>query len=364
MRAELDDLKFECFAIGSMPHDNLETAMKIVKKYFSTILFWPQMVKLSKNEDIVFQFLEGMPSFFSEKSYLDTDYKNFKQDVEIFFNDYELILSGKDIPETVIDKYSISSEFALAFSTFIDILRKEQPKYAKGQVVGPYTLSMALKTVEGRPAFYDELLRNIICKICVLKSIWQIKKMKQAAPLVTPVIFVDEPSISKVPLYSSEIISNMEVRNRLKELSSAIKLFGGISVFHCCSQCDWSIPIQSGFDMINLDAYNFSNDLIRFSNEITNFLNNGGKIVWGLVPTLNTQTLQKCDTKVLLDKFETVISNLTDKGIDKKLIINNSLISAACGTGNLSVELAEKAFNLTKELSDVLKNKYQRCYDI
>ena len=57
----------------------------------------------------------------------------------------------------------------------------------------------------------------------------------------------------------------------------------------------------------------------------------------------------------LFNKLLKAKSYLINKGIDENLIDNNSLISPSCGCGSLSVELAEKAIKLTKELSDKLK---------
>ena len=51
----------ECLAIGSLPYDNPKDAMTQVQNYFSKIPFWPQLANVSKNEDMTYQFLEGMP---------------------------------------------------------------------------------------------------------------------------------------------------------------------------------------------------------------------------------------------------------------------------------------------------------------
>ena len=77
-----NDLRLECIAIGSMPHNNLIKAFSKVRECYSKIPFWPQMVKLSKNEDMILQYTEGMPSFFTDKSYLDVEYDEFYDDLE------------------------------------------------------------------------------------------------------------------------------------------------------------------------------------------------------------------------------------------------------------------------------------------
>ena len=53
-----------------------------------------------------------------------------------------------------------------------------------------------------------------------------------------------------------------------------------------------------------------------------------------------------------------LIKYLTKKGINEKLIIENSYVSPSCGAGSLPKELALKAMELTKQLSDSLKERY------
>ena len=84
----------------------------------------------------------------------------------------------------------------------------------------------------------------------------------------------------------------------------------------------------------------------------------GGKIVWGVVPTLDKEALEVCDLDLMVKKFRQSVNYLTKKGIDEKLIINNSLVSTSCGAGSLTTGLAEKAFRLTADLSKNLKAIY------
>lgn len=53
------------------------------------------------------------------------------------------------------------------------------------------------------------------------------------------------------------------------------------------------------------------------------------------------------------------VKYLTNKGIDEKIIIENSLITPSCGAGSLSEDLAFKAMDLTKKVSDSLKERYK-----
>lgn len=352
-------LTLECLAIGSLPCNNLENAMDIVKANFDKIPFWPQLTKINKNEDMILQFLENMPSFFidevSEKTYLETESDKFFEDIEKFFVDYEEIIA--DINCDAINNYAIND--SIAFPKFVEIVKNTKPKFAKGQIVGPFTLSTTLVDKDGKCAFYDETLREIIVKTLTLKALWQIKQIKSVSSNTIPIIFIDEPSISQLGTSAFLTISQDEIVEIIKEISDLIKANGGISAIHCCGKCDWNIPIKAGVDIINLDAY--AQNMGVFAEQLDGFLNNGGKIAWGIVPTLDVEALQKADIDLLEKVFDNSVNNLTRKGIDERIIIENSLITPSCGAGSLSEELAIKAMNLTKQLSQTLKERY---YDV
>ena len=349
-------LTLKCTAIGSLPHKSPEAATELIKRDFSEIPFWPQMVKINKNEDMIFQFLDNMPSFFCEdgKIFLDTDYDAFFEDLEGFFNDYEEITA--DINSPLLEKYGITQ--ALAFNDYIKIIETTKPTFAKGQIVGAFTLSATLCKKDGTPAVYDETLREIITKNLILKALWQIKKIKEANSGTTPIIFTDEPTLSQLGTSAYVGIAEKDVHYMFKEISEILKQHGAIPAIHCCGKCDWTLPLNSGFEMINPDAFSFAENLSLFSDEIKIFLATGGKIAWGIVPTLDKNALEKINIESLVEKFRTAVNYLTKKGIDEKLIIENSIITPSCGAGGLTERLAGKAMDLTKELSKRLKEIY------
>jgi hypothetical protein len=61
----------------------------------------------------------------------------------------------------------------------------------------------------------------------------------------------------------------------------------------------------------------------------------------------------------LMEKMISAVDNLVKKGIDQKLIVENSLITPSCGTGTMPIEDATKAMTLTHELTVKLKDKYK-----
>ena len=351
-------LKLECMAIGSLPHENLEDAMALVKKCFANVPFWPQLVKINKNEDMIVQFLEMMPSFFydNNKCYLETESEQFFEDIEQFFLDYEEIRS--DINSSSLEKYAISKDYSIAFPLFLETIKELEPKYAKGQIVGPFTLATTLVDKYGKCAIYDETLREIIVKTLTLKALWQINQIKITSPSTVPVIFIDEPSISQLGTSAFVGISSEEVVLMFKDICDAIKDNGALAAIHCCGKCDWRLPIDAGVNIINLDAYDFAQSLSLYVDDLIPYLKNGGKIAWGVVPTLNSEVLTNINLDELILVFERAVKYLTNKGIDEKLVIENSIITPSCGAGALDISLAEKAMILTHQLSESLKERY------
>lgn len=344
-------------AIGSLPHKEVNVAMGVVEKNFPRIPFWPQLAKLNRNEDMTIQFLEKMPGIVmsEEKIFLDNESDEFFEQLEELFMDYEEIISGST---DLLEKYAITDKYSSTIKLFLEIVKKSKPKYAKGQIVGPFTLATTLTDKEGKCAFYDETLREVIVKTLTLKALWQIAKIKEVSPDTTPIIFIDEPSMSQLGTSAFITISKEDAVQIVKEVSDVIKENDALSAIHCCGKCDWTITMESEVNIINLDGFFFAQSLSLYSDELKKFLEKDGMIAWGVVPTLDKEALEAVNVDALVDKFDEAIGYLIKKGLDKNLIINQSMVTPSCGAGSLTIELAEKAMALTKKLSLKLQERY------
>lgn len=356
---QYSNLKLQALAIGSLPHNNLEDAMNVVKKDFSDIPFFPQLANFNKNEDMIIQFLEGLPSFLpsnADNFFIDSESDNFFEDLEEFYADYEEIIENPNSDK--LEKYGISKSFSSTFPELEKLVAQTMPPFTKGQITGPFTLAAAINDQNGKSAVYDETLKEIIVKLLSLKALWQIKRIKKACPQTVPIIFMDEPTISQLGTSAYLTISEDDVINMLKEIRNIIKSNGGLCAIHCCGKCDWTIPVKAEVDIINFDAYAFAQNFSVYSSTIEDFLKSGGKIAWGLIPTLDSGALERITLEDLMKIFEKSVKYLTKKGIDEKLVIDNSLITSSCGAGSLTIDLAEKAMDLVHTLSKELKKRF------
>ena len=354
-------LTFKSTAIGSLPHKNVNEAMAFVFDIFKEIPFWPQLAGVNKKEDMTVQYIQGIPGIVYDeencKYYYDAQSDEFFEQLEEFFMDYESVVNEKDL--TNLDKYAITSPYTSAIPIYLDKIKNSNYAFAKCQIIGAFSFGTSLCDSENVCAFYDETYREVLVKGLTLKAIWQIEQVKKANPNTKVIMFMDEPVLSQLGTSAFMTVKRDEVVGMLKEISDIIKDFGAISAVHCCGKADWSVLTDSDIDIINFDAYSYTKRLNAHINEIENFLNKGGYIAWGIVPTLDKDALAKTNIEELEQKFEDAVDDLVKKSsMSKDLIIKQSFFTPSCGAGGLSMELAQKAMSLVNELSDKLKQKY------
>lgn len=350
-------LTLKATAVGSLPHSNPDDALELIFNNFREIPFWPQLGSIDRKEDMIIQYNQGIPGirFVEDKNCCVADIQSdeFFIELEEFFLDYESIINDKDL--SLIQKYSITAPFSSSIKPFLERLRGF--KYAKGHVTGPFTWGTSLCDEEGRCSFYDETFREVLTRAITLKAVWQITEFKKAVQDVTPIIFIDEPALSQFGTSAFVTVQRQDIINSLSEISKVIQSFGGLCAVHCCGKADWSMLIESDIDIISIDGYTYAKSLAVYSDKVEEFLNKGGYIAWGMVPTLDKKELEKVNLAQIKDRFTQAVSYLTDKGLSKELIMKQSFFTPACGAGSLSVEMAKKAMNLTIELSEELKKE-------
>ncbi|HJO47721.1 MAG TPA: hypothetical protein QF625_02160, partial [Candidatus Scalindua sp.] len=126
---------------------------------------------------------------------------------------------------------------------------------------------------------------------------------------------------------------------------------------HCCGNTDWTMIMETQVDIINFDAYGYMDTVLMYKGEVKSFLERGGILAWGIVPTADS--IDEATIDNLMEKLVSAVDYLINSGIEAKLVIENSLITPSCGTGTMPLKEAEKAMALTHELSVKIKDKYK-----
>ncbi len=334
--------KFSTTGIGSLPHHDSKYACELVLNTFD-IPFWPQLPNLSFKESMVAQYSEGMPALRvdgkKERIWID---KEAAGELNHFYENYD---GDSSIP--------ISSEFSAGFSEMSKHLTKGAYSVLKGHITGPLTFTLGVKDGTGKFIFYDEELREIALMLLKAKAKWQIEELSKYSDKV--IIFVDEPILSAIGTSAYLGVSTEETLQVLKDIFNAIKEFGGIAGIHCCGKADWELVLDSSPDILNFDAYGYFDTIEIYHEKIKEFISSGSYLAWGVIPT--TEIISDEHTDSIYKKFTERFDRLAGV-IDKKLLIDHTILTPACGTGSLSTAEAEKVFKILGELKHRLVETY------
>ena len=63
------------------------------------------------------------------------------------------------------------------------------------------------------------------------------------------------------------------------------------------------------------------------------------------------------EVEFLVNRLEGAITDLVAKGIDKRVLFDQSMITPSCGMGSLTEEEAIEILKTTKEVSRIMRNK-------
>jgi len=331
--------------IGSLPYKNAEEASDIVFKYLSQIPFWPQLPKRSLREGMVAQFGENFPCLEVTDDGLLYRAQNKEGQLERFY---------AKIIEQDLAYFNISPNCSEGIYSFHNSLRSrniDEVRFIKCHITGPFTFAASVKDENGAMLLHDEIFLQAFTKGLAMKALWQASLFKEFNKDI--IIFIDEPYLgcfgsAYTPITRDKVVSC------LRELTEGIKsknIFIGI---HCCGNTDWSIFTDvPGIDIINFDAFGFLDKFVLYAQDLKRFLQRGGAICWGIVPT--QEFTGKEDPQQLILRLNNGIDSLSNKGLDSDLIRERLFVSPSCGLGSLDVERADRILRVLNHLSKQLQ---------
>jgi len=344
-------MKFEhpflATGIGSFPHKDEKEVFRLIFENFSDIPFWPQLPKRSFLEGMVIQYAQGFPFLkWDEKErrvWVDTT-QGFENELERFYGWQE---KGE------VEPFQMTEDFAIGFGILKELSSEDHQKkikYIKGQITGPITFGLALTDQEGKPIFYDPTLKDILIKHLSSKARWMERKFNDLFPETPTMISFDEPSLSSFGSAFSSL-NRDDVIHSLNECFDAVK---GLKGTHCCGNMDWGVLLSTNLNFLSFDAYTYLETLSLYPKELKAFLERGGILAWGIIPT--SEAILKEDAQSLVERFKEGLKALTKKGIDPNLL-QRAILTPSCGTASLSIPLAERVCQLTSEVSKRLRGE-------
>jgi hypothetical protein len=350
---------FLATAIGSLPLSDPAKAVDLVLASIPEAPIWPQLPRLGINEHMEIQYSEGMPCAMVDRAkgrlYFDTS----KDSSEAFATFYEAYMAATEAPDGTGDltAMAISPEFSKGIYALENRLKAEGKKrpYVKVQTTGPCSFALTITDENKRAIYYNEEFRDVIIKALAMKCRWQIRKFKAYAQQT--ICFIDEPILSAFGSSTYVSVKREDVVAHLKEVIDAVHAEGGLAGIHCCGNTEWSILVDAGVDILNFDAFGYGETIAMYAPAVKALLQRGGAIAWGVVPTstaIREQTPEK-----LVAHFEKMADHLASKGIEKRLICEQAIITPSCGTGSMEVADAEKVFQTLPLVSQALRARHR-----
>jgi methionine synthase II (cobalamin-independent) len=342
------------YLVGSLPVGDHEEAAGLVFGYTPEIPIWVQLPVYAE-EGMIPQFLPGFPGVKTQngKTIVDTMDDGFSDALVSFFEEYMAVMEGRQ--EIDASRFALKPDTAKGFFVFLEKLAKQSrpPAALKGQITGPVTFSTGLKNQSDMAVFYDPQTRDAAVKLLALKAKWQARKLVQAGK--SAIVVLDEPALAGFGTSEFISITQAEVIACFDEIIAEIHAEGALSGIHVCANTDWSVVLDSRADLVNFDAYAYFDKFRLYANEIAAFLEKGGLIAWGIVPTLLPEDIERESVQSLFARFQENFQELVSTGIDKNMLYRQSLITPSCGTGSLNREHAVKVLELTRSVSEAVR---------
>jgi len=268
----------------------------------------------------------------------------------------EVIEFYERVEKDDLDYFATTPQTAPFFHEMIDRLSQSDVRDLKWviiQTIGPVVLGDTIKQVNGNPSIHHETLFDIIVKSVSMKARWLEKKVSEVLPGVT--VIADQPEPSLVSFTSAGGTGSRD--DVIDAVNGGFEGLTCLKWVHCCANIDWSLLTDANIDIINFDAYSYADKAALYSSEFKKFIENGGMIGWGIVPVIEDQLLNE-SVDSLAHKLKAGIDLFVKNGIDEGLLASASWILPSCETVLLTPEQSDRVFEMTQEISYIMKTQY------
>jgi hypothetical protein len=208
----------------------------------------------------------------------------------------------------------------------------------KWQFVGPVTLGVALT----RAGLSDDLAFAVASR-AVRSHVAAISvAIATELPQSPQVIFIDEP-------WFGELLNPgfpIDPDTAIDLLSGAMAAVSGVATVgvHCCAEADIPSLIAAGPDVLSIPVHP---RIAGVAGYLGHFLDAGGRIAWGVVPT-DGPMFASPDRhwRELLELW----SGLAQRGVDPDLLRSRSIVTPHCGLGTHTPVVADRVCRSVREV--------------
>ncbi|MFP3980266.1 MAG: hypothetical protein ACLFUY_02645 [Desulfobacterales bacterium] len=328
-------------AMAVMPHTDVDRALDAAMSL--DIPFWPQLPRLNYYEDMYVQAAEHFPGIV-----LDVENRKLSFSMDRFMEEAEDVMARFDDPSV----FDVSADYSAVYHRFLELDLADRPAI-RGQLEGPVSFGFNVADENDRPILFDDSVRPFMFEFMARRVNVQLERLKEKNE--NAFMYVDEPGLQF--LFSAMSgYGDVQAKADMEMFFSLIDRPRGV---HLCGNPDWDFLLNLDIDILSLDVYTNAEVFGSYAPAIKRFLQRGGLLAWGLVPT-NVEPFEKESTDSLEHLLESVWSGLYARGVDREQLLAQSLLSpATCCLINPDIgKTVEKGFATVKRLSETLREKY------
>jgi len=328
-------------AMAVMPHTDADQAMTTALSM--DVPFWPQLPNLNYYEDMYVQASEHFPGII-----LDMEERTLRFSLDKFVTEFEETMAHFEEP----GYFDISETYSSVYHRFLS-LDLSNRRAIRGQLEGPISFGMNVLDQNDRPILFDDTVRPFMLDVMAKRVNIQLAHLKELN--AEAFMFVDEPGLQFV-FSGLSGYSNMAAKDDMDYFFSQIERPRGI---HLCGNPDWDFLLDMDLDILSLDVYSNGEVFAAYAKSIHRFLDRGGVLVWGIVPT-NYEPFEEEKLDSMELRLNEIWEALKGKGIDREYLFSRSMLSpATCCLVNPDKEkTVDKAFKMIRDLSLRLREKY------
>jgi Cobalamin-independent synthase, Catalytic domain len=307
-------------AIGSLPHRDAHAAAALTLRCLPELPAVPQLPLRSAREGVVAQWAGAVSGV-------------------VVHDDGAIEVTAAFDPLAPLQTTFDHATHA-GLLTFLEVAARQPrpPRRVKVQIAGPLTLGTALAAAGIDADLAFSLGANVARAWTGAIADLVAARLPGAAVLC----FLDEPAL--VRWRDSEAPIDREVATDL--LSTALAACTGVSGVHVCGQGDLRLALDAGPQVVHFDVGALDLDDAA---TISRFLDGGGWIAWGAIPTHRPVGEQAQPLwKALLDAW----CELTRRGCDPVQLRAQALVAPACGLAGHGASQAERAMLLAREIGN------------
>ncbi len=306
--------------IGSLPHADVDEAIAFVLEHQPRLPAAPSLPRRAGAEGMIAQAAWGITG------------------VSVLPDGSLVVDEGVVDPGQPLTDLGVGGEPFVGLRAFLAAISGRTTPI-KLQITGPVTLGIALHAcgVDARKAF------AVAANAVEARAGEVLAVARAAAPEARLVMFLDEPGLTAAlePGFPLRLGDTLDTVSR----SLAVIETGAVAGLHCCGRADWQAVLYAGPQVVSVPVGMGATEHIS---AFVNYMEGGGWVAWGAVPT-DRPLGESAD--ILWRRLRAEWEVLIDSGIDPAQLVEQSMVTPACGLATLALPYARRVVDLTAELA-------------